>query len=177
MIAAGRAALVALCWLAAAATAQELPPAVAREFASLERFGSASLAKWGLDVYDATLWSPRGRWPPEGPFALELRYAMRFQGADIAERSVVEMRRAGLPDEALLARWSRDMARIFPDVRPGDRLVGVAIPGREARFYDGRRFLGAIADAAFVDAFFGIWLGERTSEPALRRKLLRLQAP
>ena len=98
---------------------------------------------------------------------------MRFSGADIAARSVEEMRRLHPEYEARLEDWGRAMRRIFPDVRPGDRLVGVAIPGREARFYDGERYLGSVSEAPFVDAFFGIWLDARTSEPALRRELLR----
>ena len=36
------------------------------------------------------------------------------------------------------------MDRVFPDIRPGDRLVGVSIPGREARFYSQERLLGTV---------------------------------
>ena len=148
------------------------PPIVAREFPTLARAGSARFEKWWMHVYDATLWTAGGKAPGREPFALELRYAMRFSGRDIAARSVEEIRRQGGHGEARLAAWSRAMERIFPDVRPGDRLVGVAVPGREARFYDGRRLLGTVEDAAFVEAFFAIWLGERTSEPELRGALL-----
>ena len=170
-----RAALLVLCVAAANALAQDgaLPAAVTRDFAGLHRIGEARLEKLWMHVYDATLWTADGRAPGKSPFALELRYAMRLSGTDIAARSVEEIRRLHPEYEARLGEWERAMRRIFPDVRPGDRLLGVAIPGREARFYAGDRFLGAIAEARFVDAFFGIWLDERTSEPALRRELLR----
>ena len=63
---------------------------------------------------------------------------------------------------------------VFPDIRPGDRLVGLSIPGREARFYSQDRLLGAVPDPEFARAFFAIWLDERTSEPKLRARMLRL---
>lgn len=167
--------MLAMLLLAAADARPEalpLPAELAREHPTMQRFGSARFVKWWMHVYDATLWTDGGRAPGDVTFALELRYAMPFSGADIAARSVEEIRRQGRYDEARLAAWSRAMEWIFPDVRPGDRLVGLALPGHEARFYDGRRLLGVVEDAAFVDAFFGIWLGERTSEPGLRRELL-----
>jgi hypothetical protein len=95
------------------------------------------------------------------------------KGRDLAERSVEEMRRQRL-DEATLQKWLREMQRVFPDIQPGDRLVGLAVPGRGARFYTGDRMVGAIDDPQFAQAFFGIWLDARTSEPQLRRALLKL---
>jgi len=173
-VTAWRAGLLALCLVAIDARGESaaLPAAVARDFASLQRVGTARFVKWWMHVYDATLFTEGGGTPGKGPFALELRYAMRLSGQDIAARSVEEIRRLRPVPEERLDAWARAMRRIFPDVGPGDRLVGVAIPGREARFYAGERLLGVVADAAFVDAFFGIWLDERTSEPALRRALL-----
>ena len=64
------------------------------------------------------------------------------------------------------------MERIFPDVKEGDRLVGVHMPGKEARFYDNNKLLGVVTDAEFSVAFFSIWLDARTSEAAMRKKLL-----
>lgn len=43
-----------------------------------------------------------------------------------------------------------------------------------ARFYAAAGALGAIGESRFARAFFDIWLDERTSEPELRRRLLRL---
>lgn len=134
--------------------------------------GTAVMRFLGLKVYEIRLWHAGSGDRAEGPFALELEYAMRFKGRDIAKRSLVEMRGQGLRDERQLARWQTAMAAVFPDVNPGDRLIGVAIPGTEARFYLADRLLGTIADPAFVTAFFNIWLSERTSEPALRARLL-----
>ncbi len=134
--------------------------------------GSGSLRYFGLRIYDATLWSPGGVWSASQPFALELRYARSFEGAAIARRSIEEMRaRRSVPD-ATLARWEAQMRAIFPNVREGDRLIGVRQPGQGAVFYQDARKLGRIDDEAFADAFFGIWLHPATRAPALRARLL-----
>ncbi|MEO8104614.1 MAG: chalcone isomerase family protein, partial [Betaproteobacteria bacterium] len=106
------------------------------------------------------------------PFALELVYDLSLSGRDIAERSVSEMRGQGYRDESKLKRWGDEMARIFPDIRPGDTLVGVSMPGKEARFYTRDKFIAAVPDPEFARAFFDIWLSDKTSAPGVRRKLL-----
>ena len=64
------------------------------------------------------------------------------------------------------------MLRVFPDVRKGDRLLGLQRPGEAAVFWLNGRLRGEIRDAEFARRFFGIWLSPQTSEPALRRALL-----
>lgn len=178
-----KAAALAIAFAAGLASAapaprmDPLPAAVAADFPTLRATGHARFTKWWRHVYDATLWTPGPRWSAAEPFALDLRYALRIPGRALADHSVAEMRRLGAGDEAQLARWHARMARVFPDIRPGDRLVGVAIPGREARFYGEERLLGVIEDADFGRAFFAIWLDERTSEPGLRRDLLAAPSP
>lgn len=170
-------------WVAAFALAQAaiafaaappLPPAVSAEFPALNAFSDARFRVLLIHVYDASLWTSAVRWSPEGLFALDIRYARAMSGRQLAERSIEEMRKQGRTDEALLGRWERAMLRVFPDVRAGERLVGVNVDGREARFYGTRGFLGAVDDPGFARAFFDIWLDERTSEPRLRRELLKL---
>jgi hypothetical protein len=170
---------LAACVLAIAANAAAVEPAplpepVARELPGLAALGSHRFRFFAFHVYDATLWTRGGGAALDQPHALDIRYAMEVAGRDLARRSVEEMRKQGVRDEATLARWEREMERIFPDIRPGDRLVGIHIPGVEARFHSQRGLLGAVRDAAFARAFFAIWLGERTSEPAMRRRLLSL---
>jgi hypothetical protein len=149
-----------------------LPASVARDLPQLAVSGSHRFRFLGFHVYDATLWTPGGRGGLEGAFALDIRYARHFSGRDLARRSIEEMRKQGLQDEAALARWAVEMERVFPDIRDGDRLFGVHVPGIGARFHAGERITGLVEDPAFARAFFAIWLGERTTQPAMRRALL-----
>lgn len=150
--------------------AQQVP-----DLQDLAAAGQARLRFWGLDVYDASLSVAPGFRSGDfhaHAFALQLRYLRAFSGADIARRSLEEMRRTGGFSDAQAATWQAALAKLLPDVAPGDRITGVNRPGRPTRFFHNGRYLGEIGDAPFSRSFFGIWLAPETSEPALRSALL-----
>ena len=141
----------------------------------LQPAGAGRLTWWGLQAYDARLWVAPGfrhRRFEQHAFALELTYARAFSGADIASRSLEEMRRAGPLAEQDAARWQEQLRALLPDVRPGDRITGVHQPQAGARFLLNGKPLGEIADPQFATRFFGIWLAPGTSAPELRAALL-----
>ncbi|MBK8064830.1 MAG: chalcone isomerase family protein [Betaproteobacteria bacterium] len=184
------AVLALLACTAFGAARAEAPPAVVLQHApGVEMRGSGTLRWLGLRIYDAVLWAAPAR--PAGtngttgttgttvadfdytrPFALQLRYARSLKGAAIADRSVEEITRLGLGSPAQRAQWGAAMRRLFPDVVDGTTLAGVHLPGRGARFYLNGQPLGEIADPAFSQAFFAIWLDAKTSAPELRSALL-----
>lgn len=147
---------------------------IAKDAPNLARRGEAVMRFIGIKVYDIRLWTASMIHTYSEPFALELVYDLGFKGKDIADRSVTEMRRQGYNDETKLKRWGEMMGRIFPDIRKGDTLIGVSIPGKEIRFYTREKFIAAESDMEFAKAFFDIWLSEKTSEPKLRQRLLGL---
>lgn len=164
-------ALFLLCALLAL-PAQALPRSLLASDPLWQLAGQGEMRWFGLRLYGAELWLQGPRFDPKQAHALKLTYARSFSGERLAASSVEEMRRVGERDEARLARWQAQMAAIFPDVREGDSLTGVFLPGQGARFYLGEQLRGEIADADFARAFAGIWLDERTREPALRARLL-----
>lgn len=135
----------------------------------LQRWGSGEFRRFGLLVYEATLWA--GNDPQRPPLALRLDYKRSIEGAQIAMASVTEMRRF-VADESRLQHWGDQMRAIFPDVKPGDHIVGRHV-GDGVRFYQNERLLGTIDSRDFADNFFAIWLDARTGAPALRAALLR----
>ena len=166
----------ALIALAPAAHAQAgPPPEVAQDLPGARLQGQGTLRWLGLRVYDAALWTRAPLAAADAantPLALELRYARRLKGPLIAERSLDEMRRQGPIDEDSARRWMAAMTGLFPDVDDGDRITGVHRPGVGARFHVNGRLAGEVGDAQFARRFFGIWLSDSTSEPALRSALL-----
>jgi len=139
--------------------------------------GTGVLRFFGLRVYEARLWVREGFTPDDyarQPFALELTYDRKLEGAAIAERSVAEMRRVGKFDGAQAKRWLALMLQAFPDVAATDRLVGLNDGQGEVRFFYNGRQTASLADAEYARLFFGIWLAPQTSAPALRESLLGL---
>lgn len=141
------------------------------------RWGSGEMRWFGLTLYRATLWvagQADGALREDAPLALRLEYQRDIPGARIVAASVDEMQRLGV-DAARLQRWEGEMRRLFPDVRKGDAITGVFLPGRGARFFLGGQALGEVNDADFARSFFAIWLDPRTRAPDLRAALLSPQ--
>jgi hypothetical protein len=158
---------------AAAAQPKPLPQEVTALLPDLQVRGGGLLRVWGFQVYYAWLWTPGGSpYDPARPFALDIEYLRNFTAQALAERSIDEMRGQGRGSEAVYPRWLTEMQRVFVDVKPGDRLTGVATPERHARFFHNGRLRGEVADPAFTDAFFAIWLSERSSQARFRDLLI-----
>ena len=162
--------------VAAPATLAAAPPAEVADTMSASRLqGRATMRFFGFSVYDVRLWAGADFAPQRyesHAFALELQYARKFEGAAIAQRSIVEMRRSGSVSDSQAQAWQAAMTRAFPDVAPGDRLTGVHVPGEATRFFHNGKRTSAVPDPMFARAFFGIWLAATTSEPDLRRQLI-----
>jgi hypothetical protein len=139
--------------------------------------GGTRLSVWGFQIYDAKLWVAsafRADDYARTGFALNLGYLRAFSGADIAHRSIKEMRTIGSISDAQAAQWLAQMEQLFPDVRSGDHLLGLYSPTGEASFSLNGKPLGSVRDPEFARLFFGIWLSPQTSVPAMRRALLGL---
>ena len=171
-----------LPWLAVAAAAPvratlalAAPAEVSAAWPQARLVGSGQLRFMGFRIYDARLWAPAtlsaDSWPTQ-PFALELVYARTLQGAQIATRSLDEMRRQGQPDAATAQRWLAAMQAAFPDVKDGDRLTGLHLPDEGARIFHNGSLRSEWREPPLARRFFGIWLSPQTSDPALREALL-----
>jgi len=139
--------------------------------------GRMRLRWFGLPIYDARLWT---RQPvtaagyAQQEFVLGLRYVRALEGAAIAERSLQEMQRQQPLADAQAQAWLAQMRLAFPNVQPGDRLLGWHRPGRESAFFLNGRRTHTVADAGFGERFFGIWLSPRSRDAAQRDALLGL---
>ena len=159
---------------AGASKPPSLPPELATDLPGATWRGTGVMRFFGLHIYDMRLWSaaPLAGDGSAQPLALELVYARKLVGAQIASRSIDEMKHVGAVSETQSTQWLAAMTKLFPDVQAGDRLTGVQRPGQAARFYFNGTLRGEVADGDFARLFFGIWLSPRTSEPKLRAQLL-----
>ena len=82
------------------------------------------------------------------------------------------MRRSAIISDAQAGIWTADILRVIPNVKKGDRILGVYRPGIGATFLVNGKPVGEILDLELARLFFGIWLSPTTSEPKLRSALL-----
>lgn len=127
-----------------------------------------------FDIYTAKLWSERMPFDPKASFALELTYHRPITSEDIVRSSIDEIKRIfGSTYSAVqLKGWEKELARIFPDVLAGDQLVGVYLPQRGCIFFQKSKRLAEIDDLELAQAFFAIWLDDRTRDQSMRADLL-----
>lgn len=170
--------LLAVLLLACATLARAAPPPAGGDW---RQWGSGELRWFGFALYRATLWADAAATELSAdaatrtPLALQLDYRRDIPGERLVAASIDEMRRLGV-DEARLRRWAPALAGVFPDVRAGERIVGVLLPGEGVRFYHQDRLRGEVRDGEFGPRFFAIWLDPATRHPGLRAALLRQDA-
>lgn len=133
--------------------------------------GSGTLTWFGFTLYEATLYAPEGRYRADRPHALQIDYARGFSREQLAQRTLEEIERLHGSQQNRAALLER-LTALFPDVAPGDQLIGVHYPGRSVAFYRDGVLLGRLDDPEVAAAFFGIWLDPRTREQSLRAGLL-----
>ncbi len=163
--------------LAQVAPASASPLAATTPLAGTRMAGEGVLRFLGFEIYRARLWVPPGfdadNYTAQ-PLALELTYQRNFTAEAIAKRSIEEMRRVGSFTPQQATGWQQALQAALPDVKPGDRLLGLYQPGAGAVFKMGGRVVGEVPDAEFSRLFFGIWLSPQTSEPGLRQQLIAM---
>jgi hypothetical protein len=136
--------------------------------------GSGRFNWWGFHIYDASFY--RAGTPSSQEFAIDIRYQKSLSGISIANSSAEEMKKMGVPD-AQVALWGKELAKVFPNIEPGQALTAVYTPKQGTIFYhDGKR-IAQIPSVEFSKAFFGIWLDPKTSVPKLRSELLGQGCP
>jgi hypothetical protein len=151
---------------AAATWQQELPRA--------SLLGAGDFRFFGFRIYSARLWSELTPFDVRGKFALELTYHRSITRDRFVSISLDEMKRlfGSKHSGATLLRWQGHMEQAFTDVKAGEQLIGVHLPGQGCRFYSRERLLAEVADPEFATAFFAIWFDERSRDDNLRRALI-----
>lgn len=125
-------------------------------------------------VYTAALYAAPGIDPVDAEAArrLEIHYFVDLAAAEIAAYAEEHLRDRLPPQQwQRLAPRVRAWHRAMRDVRAGDRYAMHYADGRLSLLLNGER-LAQIDDPALAAAYFGIWLGERPLDEALREALL-----
>lgn len=163
--------------LAMPAHASTLPQPVLQADYKLQRVGAGDLKWLGRPIYAASLWTAQGDftgYTTGEPVALSLWYQREFSRDALLRITGTAWRMLDSVPLERRERWLAELGSFWGDVRPGDNVTTVVMPGKATRFYDERGLMGQIDDPDFGPAFLSIWLDSRSVVADLRVKLLGL---
>lgn len=164
--------ICSLCLPIAASAGDALPVLATQQLAQpLKQVGSGTYTKLGFTIYHVTLWTLSGRWNPAEPHALHLHYHLSLSKETIVNTVAENLREQGVADATTLEQWEAQLDATVPTVYDGDAIVALAVPGKSSTLFHNEKLITTIANEAFSDAFFGIWLG-KTADARLRQELL-----
>jgi Chalcone isomerase-like len=164
--------------LVAPAHASTLPQPVLQADYKLQRVGAGDLKWLGRPIYAASLWTAHGEFSgymAGEPVALSLWYQREFSRDALLRITSTAWRMLDAVPLERRERWLTELSSFWSDVRPGDNVTTVVVPGKATRFYDERGLMGQIDDPDFGPAFLSIWLDSRSVVGDLRVKLLGLE--
>jgi hypothetical protein len=136
--------------------------------------GRIHYSYWFWSVYDASLYAKDGKFSWSRDFVLKIKYLRDFSSQSIVEETIKQMRKqqGNKVSKVDLDVWGKSLAKIFPEIKENDQLIGAYDVRGLARFYNGKgKFLGEIRGQLFIRSFFDVWLGNHAQEPDLSRKL------
>lgn len=167
-------ALFMMLMLGTAAQAQQWR----QHLPNAKMLGGGEFRWWGFSIYTAKLWqqftNKDGGLDQNASFALEITYHKSISRGRFVESSIDEIKRlhGSKYSSEKLHSWRQYMDKAFIDVKSGDQLIGVYLPGAGCRFYSQQQLLADIPDESFARAFFSIWLAPRTKDSDLRQQLM-----
>jgi hypothetical protein len=143
----------------------------------MHKIGQAHMSVLFFDVYDIALFSKDKKWQQNNfPQALKITYLRDILKDDLLKATQEQWQHIALK-QAKQTDWINQLNMIWPDIKQSNGLTIVVDINQKSKFYFNskninNKLIGEISDPDFGPAFLAIWLGENTSEPKLRKRLI-----
>ena len=128
-------------------------------------------------VYDAGLYVPAGfsaAKPYATPIALVVSPGRAFRAETVVRQLGKELALQTQLTPAQITQYTQQLAAVMPAMTEAEPLTAVHKPNIGWTLHHKGAQIGQWDDEAFSNAFFDIWLGEKTSQPDIRKALLKL---
>jgi len=144
-----------------------------REQSHIKEVGSATFTFLFWDIYSSKLFTTSGVFPLQSEndkLLYEIEYFKAISAKNLVDKTVEQWQHLGY-EASRYTPYLNKLQRIWPDIKPGDKLTFV-MNNMNSAFYYNKRLVGVIGNMEFGPLFLDIWLSEKTSEPELRQALL-----
>ena len=157
-----------------------LPDFISSEWNSSQQIGNTKFSRFGIHIYNASLWSLKKNVKGDTPgnsnnvhaTALIIKYARNISSEQLLSSTYKQWKYLGFADQLPLESWLRELEMLWPDVRSGDYLIFVSSQDGTNTFYSKKEMLGSIDDNKFAPAFLDIWLSPEAKYQKHRKELL-----
>jgi len=163
------------CAQAANESISKLPEYIMADWENTQQFGEARFSRFGIHIYDASFWSlatSNEANKLQNATALSIQYARNIKAKRLLSSTLKEWKRLGFANQHPLDAWLSLLEEIWPDVKPGDRLIFISSEDGSNAFYSSHKKLGSIDDKQFSSAFLDIWLSPNAKYQKHRKELL-----
>ncbi|WP_286269400.1 chalcone isomerase family protein [Thalassotalea hakodatensis] len=163
--------IVFLCLLMMS-TAQANLLAINKIKSELTQVGKATFSFMFWDIYESKLYTQNGSYSTTSnqPLLLDIHYLKDITRDDLLENTVEQWQYLGFTKEQY-GKYLDTLRVLWPNIEKGDSLA-LLYANNQSHFYFNGELLGTIEDTKFAEVFLAIWLSEKTSQPALRKRLI-----
>ena len=146
---------------------------VGREsFQSPKLIGEGTLKVLMWQVYDLRLYTDGTPFSWNNKFMLEFDYSRELKKESVIDASLKEFKLQPNVTDKDIKAWEVYLEQVIQSVQKGTKASVMWVPDGQIIFhYEGSKPT-TIENEKFARAFLNIWLGEKTSRPKLRNKLL-----
>jgi hypothetical protein len=143
-----------------------------KDFQSPTLIGEGTLKVLMWEVYDLRLYTDGTPFSWQDKFILEFDYSRELKKESVIDASLKEFKLQPNVIDKDIKAWEEYLEQVIQPVQKGNKANVQWVPGGQIIFhYEGSTPV-IIENENFARAFLSIWLGEKTSRPKLRSKLL-----
>ena len=141
-------------------------------FQSPKLIGEGTLKVLMWEVYDLRLLTDGTPFSWNNKFMLEFDYSRELKKESVIDASLKEFKLQPNVTDKDIKAWEVYLEQVIQSVKKGTKASVMWVPDSQIIFhYEGSKPT-TIENEKFARAFLNIWLGEKTSRPKLRNKLL-----
>ena len=138
----------------------------------MKLIGQGTLKVLFFEVYDVRLLAESKPFSWENKFQLEFEYRRTIAMERVIDSSLKELKRQQNVTEQNLDEWKTYLEEVIQPLQEGSKATIEWNPQGTITFQNEGVKPVTIKDESFARSYINIWLGEETSQPNLRYKLL-----
>ena len=143
-----------------------------KDFQSPTLIGEGTLNVLMWEVYDLRLYTDGTPFSWNNKFMLEFDYSRELKKESVIDASLKEFKLQPNVTDKDIKAWEVYLEKVIQPVQKSTKASVIWVPDGQIIFhYEGSKPT-TIENEKFARAFLNIWLGEKTSRPKLRNKLL-----